>query len=102
MKHFVAIMVVLVVFCVLGCSPTSEQKQKQGQSAPAGPGTRPGCQERFKVIDTNQNGKISLDEFKIFHRWGDAETIFKGMDTNGDGVLTPGEFCAKGRMGQWR
>ncbi|MBF0507592.1 MAG: EF-hand domain-containing protein [Deltaproteobacteria bacterium] len=102
MKHFVAIMVVLVVFCVLGCSPTSEQRQEQGQAAPDGTGTRPGCLERFNALDTNHNGKLSLDEFKMFHRWGDAETIFKGMDTNGDGVLTPEEFCAKERMGQRR
>ena len=50
-------------------------------------------EERFKKLDTNNDGSISLDEFKA-GPMGKHEDIFKKMDTNSDGKVTLEEFKA--------
>ena len=43
----------------------------------------------FSLMDSDGDGTISLQEFQTAH-----ERIFKGMDANKDGCLTPEEMQA--------
>jgi Ca2+-binding EF-hand superfamily protein len=56
--------------------------------------------EAFKKLDTNGDGKISLDEFKAGPMGkkdpAKAEEMFKKKDTDGDGFLSLEEFSAGG------
>lgn len=50
--------------------------------------------ERFiQFLDTNHDGKVSLDEIK-----GEEGRIFKYADLNGDGKLSPDEFRRAGML----
>lgn len=65
------------------------------------------CKDNFKAMDTDNDGKISLKEFRaVKHSRGNADDVFKNRDANKDGYLTMEEFCAgKGRgagMGKGR
>jgi hypothetical protein len=53
--------------------------------------------EAFKKMDSNNDGKLSLDEYKSVVGKKDparAEERFKKLDKNGDGALTQDEFAA--------
>ena len=53
------------------------------------------CQENFKAMDTDNDGRVSLQEFKaVKHPRGNAGDIFKSRDANKDGFLTMEEFCS--------
>ena len=50
----------------------------------------------FKKLDKDNDGKLSLDEFKANAKDpAKAEQQFKKLDTNGDGSLSLDEFKAK-------
>jgi len=49
--------------------------------------------ERFKQIDTNQDGVISLDEFSVEGRFVDRR--MSRADANGDGEITTDEMEAR-------
>ena len=102
-KYFI-VFVALAVLAMPLSGYSSEQNQQQSQPCPAG---RKGsqCMERFKSMDGNHDGAVTLEEFKtIPHHRGYPEKIFKSKDINGDGSLTQEELCAaKGmhkRMGK--
>jgi len=84
-----------------GCG--SEQSQEQVQGSQTNEGTRPmlRCEERFKGLDTNHDGKVTFEEFgAVEHPRGRPEEIFKSRDLDGDGELTEEEFCESRGMGQ--
>lgn len=80
------------------------QGSTSGQARP-----RLQCQENFKAMDSNHDGKVSEQEFMAFpHRRSNANQIFQSM-AQGKGYITQSEFCAnkgggwgRGRGGQGR
>ena len=92
----------LAIIMASGCP--SEQSQEQAQpSGTTQQQARPmlRCQERFKGVDSNQDGKVTFEEFAtVEHPGGDPEEIFKSRDLNGDGFLTEEEFCETRGMGK--
>jgi len=84
----------LVVLVVVGGIALSVQAQapwrQRVQGLPA---------KQFEQMDTNKDGKISLDEWKAAHpNDPNAEAQFKKLDANGDGFLTIKEFQAAGQQ----
>ncbi len=53
------------------------------------------CEQRFTQMDIDNNGQITLKEFKTIQHWRDnPEKIFALKDTDKNEVLTKKEFCA--------
>jgi Ca2+-binding EF-hand superfamily protein len=54
-----------------------------------------GCEQHFAAFDSDDNGKVTKDEFLAWpHARGDAETIFAERDLDHDGSITRAEFCS--------
>lgn len=70
--------------CGLGLAATAAA---QGPGA-GGPGAGPGGY-MLQKFDTNNDGKVSEDEFRTVH-----QQMFDAMDTNRDGVVTTDEVAA--------
>jgi hypothetical protein len=53
------------------------------------------CEDKFMSLDTDKDGRVSLEEFKAISDKPDdpVEKTFKSRDSNGDGFLTRGECC---------
>ena len=53
------------------------------------------AEDKFKKLDTNGDGKLSMDEFKAGQKDATkAEAAFKKMDKDNDGFLTLEEYKA--------
>ena len=95
-KYFI-VFVALWVLAMPLSGYSSEQNQQQFQPCPAGGEATPRlqCYERFKSMDSNHDGAVTLQEFTtIQHHRGYPEKIFKSKDINKDGSLTQEELCA--------
>lgn len=68
--------------------PAEPAKEKKPQASP---------EERFKKLDKDGNGSLSLDEFRGKKSAEEASEAFKKLDTNGDGSLSLEEFSAAGK-----
>ncbi len=72
-----------------------------GTAFAQGMGAGQGCQERFKALDTNHDGKVTREEFMAApHNMNHAEQMFNSMDVNGRGYLSEDDFCSGRGMGQ--
>jgi hypothetical protein len=91
---YIIVLVLLGLLAMPLSGYSMEQNQQQSQPCPAG-GKGMTCMERFNSMDTNHDGRVSLEEFKaIPHHRGYAEETFKSKDLDGDGSLTQEELCA--------
>ncbi len=68
---------------------------KKGKKPPLSP------EEHFKKLDTNHNGKLTLNEFTFGTRNLEKDKAeFKSLDKDGDGLLSLEEFSAKHQEGE--
>ncbi|MFV9552023.1 EF-hand domain-containing protein [Algibacter sp. PT7-4] len=72
-----------IAFAFFACSFSAQSQEKKA----------PNIDKRFKKIDTNDDGKITLDEFKAVKRKNEVptdqlENRFKRMDQDSDGFVT--------------
>ena len=77
----------------------AETKAESAKPAAAAKPERPKQtpEERFKNLDKDGNGSLSIDEFRGKKEVSAVEAAFKKLDTNGDGALSLEEFSAGGQ-----
>jgi septal ring factor EnvC (AmiA/AmiB activator) len=69
------------------------QGRKKGRRG--GVASLPRTTPSFSELDTNHDGRLSLDEYKAgYSGVADVEAEFKALDTNGDGLLSIDEYKA--------
>jgi len=80
---------------VLGGSVASAQGP--GPRGPGGPGPQAGDQPResrlIRFLDTNGDGKLTMDEITA-----EQKRLIAAADVDGDGKLSPEEFRRRGRL----
>lgn len=87
-----------------GTQPAPSREGGEAAAPPSVAGS-PRCKQRFKGMDTNGDGRVSLKEFLAApHRRKDPKAVFAARDANKDGHLTDAEFCSgrRGRHGRRR
>jgi hypothetical protein len=93
---------------LLGCTSRSgptPHTEAPDRSTPAlqpasGTNSKPTCPERFAMLDTDGDGRLSMGElFRLPHPCPDPEELFESRDVNRDGFLTEDEFCSEARLG---
>jgi len=70
----------------------SEPAKPAADAKPEKP--KPTPEDRFKKLDKDGNGSLSLDEFRGKKEASEVEEAFKKLDTNGDGAISLEEFLA--------
>jgi len=108
LKTLVFVGLAAMLMIAIGCTPEESQEQVQEQTQDSQVQTRAeqpvpapvmGCEQHCKAMDTDQDGKVTLEEFLVIHTGPHAGDMFKSMDADGDAALTIEEFCAgKGMM----
>ncbi len=98
MTRFWSTVLVLTVACLIGLNASAAEK-KNGEAKK--PKKTP--EEIFQMLDKNNDGKVTLDEFKANKKTPEqlekAEKAFKKRDADSDGVLTLEEFTAAPKKG---
>jgi hypothetical protein len=92
MRIWVALLTVAVA-CMFAVNAYAGEKKKEGK------GKRMSAEERFKAMDTNNDEKLSPEEFVAGNKRvskEEAEKLFKAWDTDGNGFLSLDEY-KKGR-----
>lgn len=84
MKKFAVVAAIVALI-----SPLAMAKEK-GEGKP-----KPTPEERFKKLDANGDGKLTLEEYTGKQDAEKAKEHFKALDKDGDGSLTLEEFSAK-------
>jgi hypothetical protein len=94
MKKLITILAALAVSVSFANAADAAKKEAKAEKKGATP------EERFKKLDTNGDGFISLEEFKASPAGqkdaAKADEIFKKKDKDGDGKLSAEEFAAGG------
>lgn len=87
------VLAALVGFSSLSASAFAEEAKDGNKGKAKRPHLSP--EERVKKMDTDKDGKLSLDEFKAKKKDASkAETRFKKIDANNDGFVTVDEMKA--------
>ena len=98
-KFWSWILVVVVAGCISAGSALAADGAKKGADKP-----RPTPEERFKKLDKDNDGKVTLAEFtaavKDDQKKQTMETVFKKMDKDNKGFLTIDDFKAPAKGGK--
>jgi hypothetical protein len=101
MKTLITVLAALAVSVSFATAADAEKKAGDKPAAGAEKKAAPTAEERFKKLDANSDGKVSLDEMKNSPAGkkdaAKAEEMFKKKDKDSDGNLSAAEFAAGGK-----